>query len=582
MKKIPFFRFNWKSLIVLFVVLTALASSSHIFSTIVKSRDIPFPWDSAAHACEGLKIARDLRSGDVISFIGDTYRQGWWPFFHSWLLAPGFILFGYSYMVARSVSLFCFVLFIPVIFLLGLQMSEDRGRWVGFLAVFLVLTSQPFLVLSSMCMSEIPGLFMTFLTFLIYLYAEKSRSKKYYIMVGILMALTLFTKWHHGLFVLLAIALSQLTLKKKILSRDNLSLFLPFAAIMLGWFAYPRHITSFFEHATFQPQFYTLLSFDNLFFYVKSFFQNYHSSLAIACITALGFIFSLKKINNLKVRPFALFVVIGFVLMTIKLDNRSRYVVTLLPAVWLLASMQIVDFFFYLKNHLPSKKIKVIFASILAIGIIGFSIPTIPRLYKRYPDSLVKYNFWADEKSVNAYEYIAENVDDHDRITLFSSFDYFNSLKSPTIRWYIEVRRSKDKESTAAKKRQAGYYLSQLLKNRDRTSYQGFIEFLETKDVEVLEYHLVSFLKIQNPEAYQKLREQIKLNPFSDKIAELDSLDEKKSCLITILRDEEQEFEVHSKQFFSRQKTWEKYSEQKFEELDITITIYERVGARNS
>jgi hypothetical protein len=461
-------------------------------------------------------------------------------------------------------------------------MSEERGYWVGLLAVCFTLTSLPFLVLSSMCMSEIPGLLMTFLTFLVYVYAEKEKSRRYFVLSGILMALTLFTKWHHGLFIILALVVSRITLDRKVFSRDNLSFFLPFSFIMLSWFVYPRHITSFFQHATFQPQFYTLLSFENLFFYVKSFFQIYHSSIIIACIAALGFLFSLRKISDYKIRLFALFAFIGLVFMTIKLDNRHRYVITLVPAIWLLASKQIVDAFYYLKNYIYSQKIKALFMSILVIGIIGISIPGISRLYNGYPDALVNTNFWTDEKPVNAYEYIAENVDDHDHIALFSSFDYFNSLNSPAVRWHIEVRRSKDRESTAAKKKQASYYLSQLLKNRNRISYKDFIRFLETKDVKVLEYHLLSFLKIQNPEEYQKLREQIKLNPFSDKIAELDLLDEKISCLITIVRDEDQEFQAHSKQFFSNQKVWEKYSEKKFEELDITIKIYGKIGVRNS
>jgi len=567
---------NWKIIILFCFIIATIASAISIFHTIIKFQNIPFPWDPGAHACEGLKIAQDLKAGDIISFIGDTYRQSWWPFFHSWLLAPAFILFGNTYAVARGVSLFCFILFILTVYYIGIGMNSQRGHWIGLIPVYLALMSLPFLVLSAMCMSEIPGLLMTFITLLIYLKAIKKQSTFLYVCTSILMALTLFTKWHHGVFVVLAIFITQLTSNKKILSRCNYSLFFPFLLIMIGWFIYPRHIASFYGHSTFQPHYYKFLSLQNWLYYPKSFFQMYHSSLVIAIVMAISFIYSLKRIKDPKIRLFVTHVLSGIILMTIKLDNRHRYIITIVPSIWILGASQLVDTVYYFKSRLNKRKIKVAFASIIVFAISIISFISVPKIYKSYPDLMLGINYWSDEKPKKAYEFIARNVDNHNQIAVFASWDYYNSLNGPTIQWHIEVRRDNDAFGIKNKKERVYHYFCQFLKNRDKESYQNFIQFLENKDVRVNEYHLLSFMKILNMKAYQDYRKKININPFADKIIDIVSIDSRITCLITILNEEDKEFNYHTKQFFLNQDEWTEFLREKFIDLGITIALYER------
>ncbi len=565
-----------KVLFLFIIIASTLASASSIFLTIIKFRGIPFPWDSGAHAYEGLRIALDLKAGDVISFIGDTYRQGWWPFFHSWLLAPAFLFFGNSYAVARGVSLFCFVLFVPILYGISTEMSEKRGQWIGLITAYLALTSLPLLVISAMSMSEIPGLLMTSITFLFYLKAIKHQHSYLFVFTSILMALTIFTKWHHGVFVILAIFITQFTTNRKILTRSNYSLSIPFLLIMIGWFVYPPHLTSFFGHSTFQPQYYKFLSLENWIFYPKSFFQIYHSSWIIAVVVAIGFLFSLRRIKDPRIRLFVIYALIGLILMTIKLDNRHRYIITIVPAIWILGASQLVEFVDYFKRLLSNKGLKIALLSFIVASIAIITFIHVPRLYKDYRQDLVDFNYYSDERPNKAYEFIVRNVERYKRIAVFGSWDDFNSLNSPTIRWHLELRRNLDPDERKKKKRNANYSFLQLLKRRNKDSFHDFIYFLENKDVRVDEYHLMSFMDALDKKALQDYRKKIDINPFTDKIADFRTLKDRISCLVMILKDREIELNRYAKLYMSAQDEWTEYAAENFLDLAIKVVIYER------
>ena len=453
-----------KNKLILFFVATVLtfAASASIYITIIKYRNIPFPYDSAGHAFEGLRIAEDIKAFDIISFVSDTYSQAFWPFFHSWLLAPAFILFGYSYTVARSVSLFCFILFILTLYGIGTQMSDRHGHWVGIISICLALTSLPFLVLSAMSMSEIPGLLMTFLTFLFYLNALKQKKTYLFFCTSIFMALTFFTKWHHGVFVITAIFLTQIIQSKRLWSRDNANLLFPFLSIAAIWFIYPRHITSFYHHSTFQPHFYKFFSLENWLFYPKSFLQIYHASTIIAIIVLIGFIYSLTRIKEPKIMLFAIHVLVGITLMTIKLDNRHRYIISLVPSIWILASTQLVHIFHRFRYNINRNKLTLVSTLVIMSVLFLTGSLSVARVYVKYPQSLVKYNYYSDDHLDKAYKFISDNAAEDNQIAVFGIWDHYNSLKSATIRWNIAIAKQMDPNGKYDKKRKAKFYFFQL------------------------------------------------------------------------------------------------------------------------
>lgn len=569
-------RLNPKGWAAVFVALITLLGASFVYATIVKSQNIPFPWDCGARACEGLCIAQDVKSADLVSFIGDTYRQGWWGFFHSWLLAPSFILFGPTYAAARLVSLVCFVLLIVLIYATALEFSPERGAAIGVMTVVLAWTSLPFLVYAAMSMAEIPGTFMTFLTFFLYLKAVKTQKAFLLMTTGILLALTLFTAWHHGVFVIFAVVLTQLTLHKKIFSRANRYLLLPFLVLIIGWFAYPPHITSFYGHSTFQPHYYRLLSLDNLIYYPRYFIRLYHASWVIGAALAIGFIFSLRKIRNPAVRLFTAQIALGLVMMTIKLDNRPRYIISLVPSIWLLGSSGLLDIADRLKRRFTRAKRARAWTFVALSGVAVLFIGSGVKLYQSYPDKLVRLNYSSSEKLVPVYDTLAEHAGARRRLAVFGSWDYANSPNSPTIRWQIEVRRSRDSGARQEMKKAVDRLFGAMLRERTRESYRNFIMFLESKDVRVEEYHLLSFMKTLDREAYDRYRKNSALNPFSDKVIDPEALEADVDGLITIRYGPEKDLNAFLDRYLAGQQKWTEFASRRFDDLDLTVTLYER------
>jgi hypothetical protein len=559
-----------------FVALITLLGASFVYATIVKFHDIPFPWDCGARACEGWRIAQDLKSADLVSFIGDTYRQGWWGFFHSWLLAPSFLLLGATYAAARLVSLVCFVLLIVLIYATALEFSKERGAAIGLMTVVLTWTSLPFLVYAAMSMAEIPGTFMTFLTLLFYLKAMKTQKAFFFVTTGILMALTLFTAWHHGVFVIFAVVLTQLTLQRKIFSRANRYLLLPFLVIIIGWFAYPGHITSFYGHSTFQPHYYRLMSLDNLIYYPRYFIGLYHGSWVIGAAMAIGFVFSLRKIRNPAVRLFAAQIALGLVMMTIKLDNRPRYIISLVPSIWLLGSSGLLDVADRLKRRFTRTRRGQALAFVALSGAAVLFIGSAVKLYHSYPDKLVRLNYTSSEKLVPVYEYLAEKAGALRRLAVFGSWDYAESPNSPTIRWQIEVRRSRDAGARQEMKKAVHRLFGAMLTEWTREAYRNFVGFLESKDVRVDEYHLLSFMKTLDSEAYDRYRKNSDLNPFSDKMIDPEALEPDVDGLITIRYGPEKDLNAFLDRYLAGQRKWTEVASRRFDALDLTVALYER------
>lgn len=83
----------------------------------------PMHWDEASHALQGLVIAGDIGSGDLLAFLFDSYRQVYWPPVFSWISGPIFLLFGASTEAARLSSLIALLPLPAVLFLAGRRLG---------------------------------------------------------------------------------------------------------------------------------------------------------------------------------------------------------------------------------------------------------------------------------------------------------------------------------------------------------------------------------------------------------------------------------------------------------------------------
>ena len=188
----------------------------------------------------------------------------------------------------------------------------------------------------------------------------------------------------------------------------------------------------------------------------------------------------------------------------------------------------------------------------------------------------MKYNFYSDEKVKKAYDFISDNVAHHNHFALFGLWDDYNSIQAPTIKWNIEVSRENDLIKKKEKERKGYSHFLDLLKNKDKKSYYKFIHFLEHKDIIIKEYHMLSFVKMVNVNAYENYRKKTNINPFSDKIIDLNSIDHHITCLIIIENENESVLTSFADQVMSKQQEWMLSKEKEFHDLGITIALYER------
>jgi hypothetical protein len=557
------------------VGLLAVTSSAYVLKTILGYSKVPFTWDGAGHAWEGLIIARDVMTGDIFALMADTWRQGWWPFFHSWLLAPAFILFGAGYAVARCVSLAFFACFVATAHCIGREMSSRDGHWVGLIVVILSTTSWPLLALSALSMTEIPALFLSSLGLLFYLKALKSEGQRHLLAASLLMAAAFFTQPHIGLFLILAILLTQVTSGQSIFSRFNRWLFGPAFVVALVWFIDPRHILLFYDHSTFQPAFYEFWSLENWLYYPRYFLLVYHSNVIAGAAVSLGALYSLRRFRDPEVRVLFFIILVGLALLIAKLDHRERYIVSIVPAIWWLGGLGIVQAARKIAGRLQDSRKRNILVAAVSICLCLILVPGAAATYRGYPEALIRVHYWADERQGPAYEFISANAPAGcNHVAMFTSFDYYNALKSSTVRWTLEKRGLQEELTTRKIKKQTMQFLRSFLLERDRASYNRLENYLRFRNINVYEFHLLSFAKALDEHLYRSILQGKVLNPFSDKIVDPVALDPQVCCLIVIAKDGEDSLNRCATEYLAKGTGWRSSATGRFDDLGVTIALY--------
>ncbi len=130
------------------------------------------PWDEASHGLQGYAIAQDVVRLDARNFfadvIGARYR---YPFGHSVLLVPAYLLFGPTWLTAVGVSAFVYVVLIALLYVAGRSLAAVPGGaagpaggetaaaplLAGLVAAALGLTSPALLGQASTIMLELPA-----------------------------------------------------------------------------------------------------------------------------------------------------------------------------------------------------------------------------------------------------------------------------------------------------------------------------------------------------------------------------------------------------------------------------------------
>jgi len=235
-----------KIIIRLVLALLALAAGWGIYQQVILPSGA-FEWDEAAHSIKGLLIAHDVKTGNWLGLLYDTYRQVYWPPLHSWLTGIAFVFCEPSAVVARTVSLIMFLLTAAVIYLTALQLQQSSKEVAAVVATCLFLTCPLIITFAGQAMLEVPGLFFVSLALLVYAWLNaRPHSAPAHAWLGISIALAYFTRTNYGILLILAWGITTLLGggPRAFLSRANFYTLLPLILAFAIWFAYPPKISS--------------------------------------------------------------------------------------------------------------------------------------------------------------------------------------------------------------------------------------------------------------------------------------------------------------------------------------------------
>lgn len=431
---------NSKTLGLIAVTILNLLVAGFIVRQIVTYRDYPFDTDEAVHAMRGLRLAFDLRRGDLGAFLEHSYQQSIYPPGAAWLEAFVFLLFGASTITARLCSLACLVGATFVMYAIGLELDRESGWLIGLIAVGLTLTAQPVLVQAALVMLEMPGLLVSLATLLAYLRATKRPTVWGFATTSLLLVLTLLIKYPYGIVVLSTIGLTELLAVLSSPSRHQFSevakrwlwLLVPFILLVGGWFAGEGKVDDFIYYATAQPKQGDWYSLENLVFYPRSLALHYTPSPFFVPVALAGVIWAVVHWRQRELHLILLYCFVGLLMMTLKESNNPRFIATVAPTIYLLTGAMLARLVAIWARNRPQIQRTVVLSTVaFALSILA----TLPMLVERFAvlPALLEVEYETDPRAHELAAWIADQTHGQ-RLYFINSWDQFSTA---AMSWYL-------------------------------------------------------------------------------------------------------------------------------------------------
>lgn len=307
----------------------------------------PPDFDEAVHLLPALQLAHDLRALRLADFARHTYSQdkiALYPFLHSWLTAPFFLVWKPDLVVARASGL-AYLSAAAVVAFFAARKIAARERWpwlAGLTAALLTLASLPLWVYASTALLEAAGLLVTFVWLACYVQADSETGRPLWLMgASLAAAAALFTKYSYGLFVVGGMALSEvlgvLAEKRWPDWRRGLYLAGPFALAALVWFAGEGKLSRFWVYSHSQNAEVELWSAANLLYYPASLARHYVSGPAALALILAGAALGIWEWRQHRFRAVTAYLLVGLAMLTLVPQNEIRFLYTVGPAAFLLA-----------------------------------------------------------------------------------------------------------------------------------------------------------------------------------------------------------------------------------------------------
>ena len=332
---------------IMLVIAVSVWGGLAAFQVIRTYSEYPPDFDEAAHLLPALQIADDLRLLRVADFWFHTYTQdriAAYPFLHSWLVAPFFLLWKPSIVIARASGLVFLGVAAVLGFLIARELSSrDRLPWIsGLVSAFLILSSLPLWVYASVAYLEAAGLLVTFVGLLCYVTAGPGEDRLPWLVAASVSTMcVLLTKYSFGVFMVGSIVLNEalnvLATRRLPGRRRLVYLAGPFVLLMLIWFADPNKLYRFWIYSQSQKDQIEFWSARNLFYYPSSLIRYYATGPVSIALILVGLAIGLLTWRQHGMRAVVVYLLFSTLALTLVPQHIIRFMYTVAPAAFILA-----------------------------------------------------------------------------------------------------------------------------------------------------------------------------------------------------------------------------------------------------
>jgi len=305
-------------------------------------------FDEAVHILPAAQAAEDLRRLDFVSFLRHSYYQdsiAQYPFFHSWLASPFFLLAPSSLTVGRVANVAFVCSSVLATFFLAGELSPCRDlRWlVGWVGAGMVLAALPLWVYGSRVYLEPAGLLVTLAALFCYVKAPPGYAGRFWLVSGsLLVTAGFFIKYSFGLFLLGGLGLSEglgwLVARHRPGVRW-LYLFGPCFASLLLWFANPDKLGGFLVYGRAQDPNMALWSVQSLTYYLRSVLRVYALTPLVSVLMLVGVGYSAWRVRDHRYRALLSYLLASVVMVTLVPQKSHRFAYTIAPVALLLGGV---------------------------------------------------------------------------------------------------------------------------------------------------------------------------------------------------------------------------------------------------
>ena len=171
--------------------------------------------DHHRHLVEAQRLASDLRSGELLSFLGDLERFRLYPPLHGLLAMTSLLANDMEHSAAVWPSLLGWWLTAIFAFLCTRRALPHWGNTAGLIAAFFILGSPAYRAFASEVMLESLGAALSLLCLYLYAIAVQSEAGRNGRRLGLALTLLLLCKYNYWLLVVVALALSHILANKE-------------------------------------------------------------------------------------------------------------------------------------------------------------------------------------------------------------------------------------------------------------------------------------------------------------------------------------------------------------------------------